>query len=70
MKYIFFCFLFLIMSCKSGKDIGNTDIVIGTARNDKPGAVLSSKGEVYLITGLNSWDSVYVNKTVKSKGAL
>ncbi|MEL1244404.1 hypothetical protein AAEO56_09045 [Flavobacterium sp. DGU11] len=51
MKYFLVCFL-LVMSCKSGKDAGNPNIVIGTALNEKYGAVLRANDEVYAIAGL------------------
>lgn len=68
MKHFLVCFL-LITGCKSGvKDIGNSNVVIGTALNQKPGAVLSSNDEIYRIEGLRSWDSIYLEKKVKVKG--
>lgn len=70
MKYFLICFL-LITSCKSGiKDAGKSDIVIGTAVNEKAGAILSSNGQTYLIAGLHSWDSIYLGKKVRVKGTL
>lgn len=67
MKYLFVCFL-LIMSCKPGKDPGNSNVIIGTALNEKHGAVVHANDEIYAIAGLQSWDSIYLNKKVKVKG--
>lgn len=70
MKYLFCCFFFvLLMGCKSGRDAGNTNTVTGIAANAKAGAIVSaSNGEVYLISGLDSWDSIYLEKRVKVTG--
>lgn len=67
MKYSLVCFL-LIMSCKSGKDTGNSNVVIGTALNEKHGAILYDNSEIYAIAGLQNWDSIYLGKKVKVKG--
>jgi len=68
MKYILVCFL-LIISCKSAiRNAGNAGVVIGTAVNQKSGAILSSGSGTYVIGGLHSWDSIYLGKTVKVKG--
>jgi len=55
----------LITSCKSIKEADNSNVVIGTV---KYGAVLSSNDEVYAISGLQTWDSVYLDKKVRLKG--
>ncbi|QEE49009.1 hypothetical protein FUA48_05270 [Flavobacterium alkalisoli] len=67
MKYFLVCFL-LIISCKSGEDAGALNSVIGTASNQKSGAILYGNGEVYAIAGMQSWDTVFLNKKVKVKG--
>lgn len=68
MKYFLVCFL-LIMSCKTAvRDAGNSNVVIGTAVNEKAGAVLRSKSGIYVIVGLQNWDSIYLGKEVKLIG--
>ena len=67
MKYFLVCFL-LIVSCKSGKDAGALNSVVGTTSNQKYGAILYGNGEVYAIAGLRRWDTVYLDKKVKVKG--
>ncbi|MUV02289.1 hypothetical protein GN157_01070 [Flavobacterium rakeshii] len=69
MKYfVLVCFL-LIMSCKSGKDAGTFDSVIGIAHSNKTGAIVYSDSEkIYLIAGLRCWDTIYEGKKVKLKG--
>jgi hypothetical protein len=68
MKYFLVCFL-LIISCKSANtDTGNPNVVIGTAVNEKAGAILSSNGQTYFMAGLHSWDSIYLGKKVKVTG--
>lgn len=69
MKYfVLVCFL-LIMSCKSGKDAGTLDSVIGIAHSNKTGAILCSDSEkIYRIAGLRRWDTIYEGKKVKLKG--
>ncbi|WP_417354155.1 hypothetical protein [Flavobacterium sp.] len=68
MKYfVLVCFL-LIMSCKSGKDAGTLDSVIGIASNQKSGAILSTDIGTCSIVGLSKWDSIYLGKRVKVKG--
>lgn len=55
--------------CKSVKDEVATSEIVGIARNEKYGAVLYSENkEVYAISGLQSWDSIYLDKEVKLKG--
>lgn len=55
--------------CKSVKEEVATSEIVGIARNEKYGAVLYSENkEVYAISGLQSWDSIYLNKEVKLKG--
>ena len=57
------------MSCKSGKDAGILNSVIGIAHSDKTGAILCSDSKkVYRITGLRRWDTIYEGKKVKLKG--
>lgn len=68
MKYFLVCFL-LIISCKSAiKDKANPNFMVGTARNDKPGAILSTDSGICVIVGLSSWDSIYLDKKVKVTG--
>lgn len=58
----------MITSCKSIKEADNSNVVVGTARNVKYGAILFDNDEVYAISGLQTWDSVYLDKKVKLKG--
>src|SRR5687767_11251753 len=67
MKYLLVCFL-LIISCKSVKDSGTLNSVVGTTSNQKYGAILYGNGEVYAIAGLERWDTEYLDKKVKVKG--
>ncbi|OIQ18026.1 MAG: hypothetical protein BM557_07345 [Flavobacterium sp. MedPE-SWcel] len=68
MKYFLVCFL-LIISCKSAiRDEGSPNVMVGTAYNDKPGAILGTDKVPCMINGLRSWDSIYLGKKVKVKG--
>lgn len=59
----------LMTSCKSVKDEVSTSEIVGIARNEKYGAVLYSENkEVYAIAGLQSWDSIYLDKKIKVMG--
>ncbi|WLD22952.1 hypothetical protein NU10_09495 [Flavobacterium dauae] len=60
--------MFLMVGCKSITKSGNYNVVIGTAKNVKYGAILSGNDEVYAISGLQTWDSIYLDKKVKLKG--
>lgn len=64
----FLVYILLIMSCSSGKNLADSNIIIGIARNEKYGAVVHANNDVYAIVGLKSWDSVYLNKKVRVKG--
>ncbi|PZR23799.1 MAG: hypothetical protein DI539_02170 [Flavobacterium psychrophilum] len=57
------------MSCNSVKENASiSDVIIGTALNEKYGAVVHANNEIYAIAGLKSWDSIYLNKKIKVKG--
>ena len=63
-------FLLLMTSCKFVKnETISIEEVVGIARNQKYGAVLySDDNKVYGISGLQNWDSIYLDKEVKLKG--
>lgn len=68
MKFFLVCFILLAVGCKPAKEAGSSRVVIGTAQNEKYGAVLRANSEIYVLAGLVSWDSVYLNKKIKAKG--
>gem|GEM_PF-1761394 len=68
MKHFLFCLLFIITACKSAKEQGNLRSITGTAINEKTGAILISNNEVYLVAGVNKWDSIYLGKEVTVSG--
>lgn len=68
MKFFLVCCMLMVIGCKPAKDVGNFHAVIGTAQNEKYGAVLYADEKIYALAGLVSWDSVYLNKKVKVKG--
>lgn len=62
--------LLLLIAFFGCKPMVTSDIetVVGTAKNEKYGAVLHANNAVFAIAGLKSWDSIYLNKKVSVKG--